>query len=240
MLEVKKFSGTVKEILPLADIYMRSYNELSQNYKTAAEMALYTRGHFIKKLKTWAVNQQQGKEPFIFVLYHDGSPCGIMRLSEISADYRKISLQMTAIEKEHGFLDGWTIDRQRKIRYIDDPEYDSKTLILNQIYLAPEAQKRGFGTAFIKQVIPLLQQKGYDQFIVEYNDHNLNGKKFHENVLCAKKIATTTDFDHIVSTNNCKQLCISPVTIGISRFSTVLENIKAKEKIFQNRGHPER
>ena len=34
MLEVKKFAGNYKEILPLADVYMRSYNELSKGYKT--------------------------------------------------------------------------------------------------------------------------------------------------------------------------------------------------------------
>ena len=240
MLQIKKFGGSVKEILPLADIYMRSYNGLSKNYKSSAEMALYTKGHFIKKLKTWAVNQQQGKEPFIFVLYHNDAPCGIMRLNEIPTDYRKIDRQMTAAENEHGLLDGWTISRQRKIHYVRYPRYDDNTLILNQIYLAPEAQKKGFGTAFIKQVIPLLQQKGYDQFIVEYNDNNFNGKKFHEDVLCAEKIAVTTDFDHVISDHDGTKFCISPVTIGMGRFSTVLKNIEAKEKIFQTKGRQSR
>ncbi len=36
---------------------MRSYNELSKQYKSSAEMQLYTKGSFIKKLKTWAEKQ---------------------------------------------------------------------------------------------------------------------------------------------------------------------------------------
>ena len=78
--------------------------------------------------------------------------------------------------------------------------------------------------------------KGFDQFIVEYNDNNLNGKKFHEDVLCAEKIAKTTDFDHIVEKNDGHaEFCISPVTIGISNFSKVLKRIEAKEKLFNSK-----
>ena len=233
MLQVKKFSGSVKEILPLADIYMRSYNELSKQYKSDEEMKLYTKGSFIKKLKTWAEKQKQGNEPFIFVLYNDEKICGVMRFNEIPSDYRNIN-NLEASENEHGILDGWTISRKRKIQYLEDPQYTKNTLILNQIYLAPEAQKKGWGSSFMKMVIPTLQEKGFEQFIVEYNDNNANGKKFHEDVLCAKKIATTTDFDHIIETNNGhSEFCISPVSIGISNFSKVLEKIEAKEKLFK-------
>ena len=97
MLQVKKFSGSVKEILPLADIYMRSYNELSKQYKTDAEMRLYTKGSFIKKLKTWAEKQKQGNEPFIFVLYDNENVCGVMRLNRIPEDYKNIN-NLEAIE----------------------------------------------------------------------------------------------------------------------------------------------
>lgn len=232
MLQVKKYSGSYKEILPLADVYMRSYNRLSEQYKSSAEMALYTKGSFIKKLKTWSNNQALGKEPFIFVLYNDNKPCGVMRLNPIPEDYRNIDAKLQANEYEHGILDGHTITRNRKIQYIKNPNYNANTLILNQIYLAPEAQKQGWGTYFIKSVFPELQKQGYNQFIVEYNDNNTNGKKFHENVLCVKKIAHTSDFDHIVENNKGNEFCLSPVTIGLSSFSNVLSNIAAKEKHF--------
>lgn len=236
MLQVKNFSGSVKEILPLADIYMRSYNELSKQYKSNAEMQLYTKGSFIKKLKTWAEKQKQGNEPFIFVLYDNEKVCGVMRLNKIPEDYRNIN-NLEAIEDEHGLLDGWTISRKRKIKYLKDPQYTENTLILNQIYLAPEAQKKGWGSFFMKSVIPTLQKQGFEQFIVEYNDNNTNGKKFHEDVLCAEQIAKTTDFDHIVKDEKgYTEFCISPVTIGISKFSKVLQRIEAKEQLFKSQG----
>lgn len=232
MLEVTKFAGNYKEILPLADVYMRSYNKLSETYKSKEEMALYTKFSFIKKLENWAINQAEGKEPFIFVLHNNGKPCGIMRLNPIPEDYRYINSKLQAVENEHGTLDGWKMARRRKIQYAKDPNYDNNTLILNQIYLAPESQKQGLGTYFIKTVFSKLQKQGYDQFIVEYNDNNANGKKFHEDVLCAQKIATTSDFDHITSRNNKTEFCLSPVSIGISRFSNVLRNVALKEKSF--------
>lgn len=232
MLKVKKFAGNYKEILPLADVYMRSYNELSKGYKSPEEMALYTKVSFIKKLEGWAINQAKGQEPFIFVLYNNDKPCGIMRLNPIPQDYRHINQNLQAIESENGELDGWKMARQRKIQYTKNPNYERNTLILNQIYIAPEAQKQGLGTYFIKTVFQGLQQQGYNQFIVEYNDNNTNGKKFHENVLCAKKVAHTSDFDHITSQNNKTEFCLSPVSIGISRFSDVLRNIAIKERSF--------
>ncbi len=232
MLKVKKFAGNYKEILPLADVYMRSYNELSKGYKTKEEMALYTKFSFIKKLEKWAINQEKGNEPFIYVLHQNGKPCGIMRLNPIPEDYRYINQDLQAVEHETGELDGWKMARQRKIQYTRNPNYEKNTLILNQIYIAPEAQKQGLGTYFIKTVFQELQQKGFNQFIVEYNDNNTNGKKFHENVLCAKKVAHTSDFDHITSQNNKTEFCLSPVSIGISRFSDVLRNIAIKERFF--------
>lgn len=232
MLRVEKFAGNYKEILPLADVYMRSYNKLSKAYKSPSEMALYTKHSFIKKLENWAINQAKGKEPFIFVLYNNDKPCGIMRLNSLPEDYRHFNSQLQAVEKERGALDGWNMARHRKIQYIKNPEYDNNALILNQIYLAPEAQNQGLGTYFIKTVFQGLQQKGYDQFIVEYNDNNTNGKKFHENVLCAQKIAHTSDFDHITSENGRTNFCVSPVSVGISRFSDVLRNIAIKERSF--------
>jgi len=138
MLQVKKFSGSVKEILPLADIYMRSYNELSKQYKSHAEMQLYTKGSFIKKLKTWAEKQKQGDEPFIFVLYDNEKVCGVMRLNKIPEDYKNIN-NLEAIEDEHALLDGWTMSRKRKIKYLKDPQYTENTLILNQIYLEQQS-----------------------------------------------------------------------------------------------------
>ncbi len=236
MLQVKKFSGTYKEILPLADVYMRSYNQLSKAYKSRAEMALYTKVSFIKKLETWAINQADGKEPFIYVLYNNDKPCGVMRLNHIPDDYRKINDNYQAVEKERGYLDGWQIARNRRIDYSTRFNYTDNTLILNQIYLAPEEQNKGFGTYFIKQVFTELHKRGYNQFIVEYNDNNINGKKFHEGVLCARKIAHTTDFDHITTSKRGKtNFCLSPVSIGISNFSEVLDNIAVIERYFANK-----
>lgn len=237
MLKVQKFSGSYQEIVSLADIYMRSYNNLSQNYKSEEEMALYTKGSFIKKLKGWAENQKAGKEPFIYVLYNNDKPCGIMRLNEIPASYRDINTKLEATEYEHGVLDNWVMTRYRKVQFVKEPNFTDNTLILNQIYMAPEAQKQGWGTYFMQQVIPELQKQGFEQFIVEYNDNNSNGKKFHEDVLCVQKIATTSDLDHITTDRNGKNnLCLSPVSIGISSFSKVLSNIAAKQQYFAAQG----
>jgi len=233
MLEVRKFAGNYKEILPLADVYMRSYNQLSSAYKSRAEMALYTKVSFIKKLENWAINQAEGKEPFIYVLYNNGKPCGIMRLNHISDDYRQINSDYQAVEKERGFLDGWQIARNRRIDYEKRFNFADNALILNQIYLAPEEQNKGLGTYFIKQVFSKLRELNYDQFIVEYNDNNVNGKKFHEDVLCARKIAHTTDLDHITTSRRGKtRFCLSPVSIGMSTFSKVLCNIAVRERYF--------
>lgn len=227
MLEVKKFKGNCQEILALADVYMRSYNELSRGYKSEAEMALYTKGSFIRKLKKWSNQQKDGNEPFIFVLYNNDAPIGFIRFNEMPKSYREYDNNLVAKEYERGELDGWQIARYRKVEYISDPHFDDNTLILNQIYMAPEIQKHGFGSYFIDHVAKQMRLKGYDQFVVEYNDNNLNGKKFHENVLCAKKIAKTSDYDHHTT-----EPCISQVTIGLSRFSNLIENIAAKQKIF--------
>lgn len=234
MLEIKEFSGKCQEILDLADVYMRSYNELSNGYKTREEMALYTKGSFIRKLKKWSNQQKNGNEPFIFVLHNDNKPIGFIRLNPLPESYRQYNDNLTSQEYEGGELDGWQIARYRKIKFISDPQFDENTLILNQIYMAPEVQKQGFGTYFIGEVAKQMNDLGFDQFVVEYNDNNVNGKKFHEDVLCAKKIAKTTDFDHItIDDERQSQLCVSPVTIGISRFSTVRKNIAAKQQIFQ-------
>ena len=48
MLEIKEFSGKCQEILDLADVYMRSYNELSNGYKTREEW------RFIPKARLFA------------------------------------------------------------------------------------------------------------------------------------------------------------------------------------------
>ena len=235
MLQVKKFSGSYKEIVALSDVYMRSYNELSTGYKSADEMALYTKGTFIRKLKNWSNNMKNGDENLIFVLYNDDKPCGIMRLNPIPEAYRQIDDKLQAAEYEHGVLDGRTITRNRKIQYSEKPQFDDNALILNQIYLAPESQKKGWGTYFIKNVFSELVEQKYNQFIVEYNDNNANGKKFHEDVLCAKKIAHTTDFDHITASDDKQDFCLSPVSIGISSFTAVLQNIATKEKSFTHK-----
>ncbi len=238
MLEVKKFSGKCQEILSLADVYMRSYNELSKGYKSPAEMKLYTKGSFIRKLKNWANKQKDGQEPFIFVLHNDNKPIGFIRLNPLPESYRHYDKNLTSQEYEGGELDGWRIARYRKVHYTSRPQFDDNALILNQIYMAPEVQKQGYGSYFINQVAQKMRQKGFDQFVVEYNDHNLNGKKFHEDVLCAQKIAETDDFDHITVTKNKNAaLCISPVTIGLSRFSDLIENIATKQKIFAAKGN---
>lgn len=227
MLEVKKFSGNCQEILALADVYMRSYNELSKGYKSKAEMALYTKGSFIRKLKNWSNKQKEGNEPFIFVLHNDKTPIGFIRLNPMPDSYRQYDDSLTSKEYESGELDGWQIARFRKVHFTSRPQFDDNTLILNQIYMAPESQKQGFGSYFIDNVAKQMHSKGYDQFVVEYNDNNLNGKKFHENVLCAKKIAETSDYDHHTT-----EPCISQVTIGLSRFSTLIKNIAAKQQMF--------
>ena len=145
MLEVKKFAGNYKEILPLADVYMRSYNELSKGYKTKEEMALYTKFSFIKKLEGWAINQEKGNEPFIYVLHQNGQPCGIMRLNPIPQDYRRISSELKAKELENGELDGWRVARNRQIQYVADPHFDE-----NKFIWLRNLKSRGWGLSLSK------------------------------------------------------------------------------------------
>ena len=49
-VSIRCLEKKLSQILPLAEAYQRSYNKLSQGYKSLEEMALYTKGYFLKKL----------------------------------------------------------------------------------------------------------------------------------------------------------------------------------------------
>lgn len=222
---IKTFDGSCKTILPLAEAYMRSYNKLSEGYKSAKEMALYKKGTFIKKLK----NYSNDKTSSVFVLYVDEMPRGFVRYSNIP-DYYKTPKDRLAQDMEHSEMDGFTFAWMRKVRFAENhPELSERTMIINQIYLDPQIQNQGAGTQIFKQTLPLMAEK-YDNFIVEYNANNTRAKKFYGDVLGLEPIAHTQDFDHIVLNDRQRaDFCLSPVEIGMSSISNAMEHIRQVE-----------
>lgn len=57
-VSIRNLEKRLSMILPLAEAYQRSYNKLSADYKSESEMALYTKGYFIKKLWKMAEDDQ--------------------------------------------------------------------------------------------------------------------------------------------------------------------------------------
>lgn len=221
---IKELDGSAKTIMPLAEAYMRSYNELSQKYKSDKEMALYKKGTFIKKLKKFS----QDKSSSVFVLYAEDNPCGFIRYSDIPSHY-KVTENNKTQELEKGNMDGYEFAWNRKVAFVEEAKLDDRTMIINQIYLDPKIQNQGLGTQILKHTLPLMAEK-YDTFIIEYNSNNLRAKKFYGDVLGLEPIARTQDFDHIVQNERGKaEFCLSGVEIGMSSIGVAMGHINALE-----------
>lgn len=223
---IKEFDGSAKTIIPLAEAYMRSYNKLSEGYKSAQEMALYKKGSFIKKLK----NYSKDKTSSVFVFLADEHPAGFVRYSNIPDYYKQPEKQLVQ-EQEHGEMDGFTFAWIRKVQFANNnPALNERTMIINQIYLDPLIQNQGAGTQIFKKTLPLMADK-YDNFIVEYNANNARAKKFYRDVLGLEPIARTQDFDHIVLNERGRtDFCVSPVEIGMSSIANAMKHIKQVEQ----------
>ena len=217
-LKIVPLENSNKMIEPLAKAYQRSYNELSKGYKSAAEMALYTREVFVGKLQRFA----EDKESKTAVVLSDGVPMGFMRLSPIP-EYYKHPVNGCTSERECGETDGYTFAWERKVFFDKDIRLDDKTLIINQLYLDPKIQRRNVGTYLLEHTLPQLKERGFDSLILEYNANNHNAEKFYQ-TLGFEAFARTKDFDHVVTSPEGRaEFCLSDVKIAHTSIDHALE-----------------
>ena len=225
-ISVCRLENTPDLILPLAKAYMRSYNKLSQGYKSADEMKLYTEQVFFRKLKNFAAD----KSSVSAVLLMDGNPAGFVRYSPVPG-YYKTAADGTSKDLERGYMDGYEYAWNRKITFDKDVALTDKTLIVNQIYLDPQIQRKGLGTYLLGATLPKLKEKGYDSLIIEYNANNINAEKFYQ-TLGFEAFAKTQDFDHIIRPRNKTDFCVSDVKIA---HTTIDKTLKAINNIEQRK-----
>ena len=222
-VSIRCLEKKLSQILPLAEAYQRSYNKLSQGYKSPEEMALYTRGYFLKKL--WKMAED--KDSVVAVLNIDDKPCGFVRYSAIPEYYTNpVNGQSRDLEK--GMLDGFEFAWYRKVNFERDVPLNNKTLIVNQIYLDPQIQRCGLGTYLLSKTIPELKKQGYESLIIEYNAHNDNAEKFYRGI-GFRAFAKTQDFDHIIKKNGKTTFCISDVAIAHTTIDNAINCMREKQ-----------
>ncbi len=222
-ISITRLEKKLSQILPLAEAYQRSYNKLSEQYKSPEEMALYSRGYFLKKL--WKMAQDS--ESAVAVLNIDGVPRGFVRYSAIPEYYTKPTDGQTR-DLEKGMLDGWEFAWYRKVNFERDVQLTNKTLIVNQIYLDPHFQRHGLGTHLLQKTIPELKKLGYHDLIIEYNAHNKNAEKFYRGI-GFRPFAKTQDFDHIIKKDGRTVFCISDVAIAHTTIDNALNSMRDKK-----------
>ena len=222
-VSITRLEKKLSQILPLAEAYQRSYNKLSAQYKTPEEMALYSRGYFLKKL--WKMAQDP--DSAVAVLNINGVPRGFVRYSSIPEYYTK-PVDGKSMELEKGMLDGWEFAWFRKVNFERDVKLDKKTLIVNQIYIDPQVQRMGLGTYLLNRTIPELKKNGYESLIIEYNAHNENAEKFYRGI-GFRAFATTQDFDHIIKKDGRTTFCISDVAIAHTTIDNAIACMQSKK-----------
>lgn len=226
-VSISKLENKPEIILPLAKAYKRSYNKLSDGYKSPEEMKLYTEQVFIQKLKRFA----QDKDSQSAVLMLNDRPYGFVRYSYIPGYYKE-NQNGNSQDLETGYMDGYEFAWNRKIKFEKDVQLDDKTLIVNQIYLDPEIQRRGLGTYLFGQTLPKIKEQGFESLIIEYNAQNKNAERFYQ-TLGFEAFAHTQDFDHITRENNRANFCISDVKIAhatIDKTLRCVQNIENRKK----------
>jgi len=224
-IDICRLEKKLSVILPLAEAYQRSYNQLSSGYKSDAEMALYKRGYFLKKL--WKIAEDT--QSVAAVLKIDDVPRGFVRYSKIPDYYTRVT-DGTAYETESGILDGYQFAWRRKIYFDQDIQLNKHSLIVNQIYLDPQIQRCGLGTLLLEKTIPALKKQGYNNLIIEYNANNANAEKFYK-TLGFSAFARTKDFDHIVQDENGRaSLCISDVKIAHTTIDNIMAHIDDRHR----------
>lgn len=216
-ISIRNLEPKLEQLKPLAEAYYHSYNNLSKDYKSSEEMALYTKGYFLRKL--WKMSHD--KESAVAVLWVNERPGGFVRYSKVP-DYYKTPVNGANSNLEQGVLDGYDYTWVRKVDFNQDIILNDKTLIVNQIYLDPALQHRGLGTYLFAKTLPTLKENGYESLIIEYNENNKNAEKFYKGVGFSP-IAKTKDFDHIIEKDNKTLFCVSDVEIA---YTTVDDSIK--------------
>ena len=214
---IEPLTVNFEKLTELAKAYQASYCELSIVYKTQAEMALYTFAYFYQKL----VSFTRDKSSDVFMLSGNEKPVGFVRFSPVPEAY-KGTQKREVFQKEHGFLDNQEYNWIRKVDFFEKVDISDKTMILNQLYLSPSIQNRGFGTELLRHTLPIMLDK-YDNFVVEYNLKNQKAIKFYETI-GIKKVAQTQDLDHIIKGNK----YISDVGIGYSDIRATCRKIQTK------------
>lgn len=221
-VSIRKLEKRLSMILPLAEAYQRSYNKLSSDYKSDEEMALYTRGYFIKKL--WKMTEDQ--QSIVAVLSVDDKPRGFIRYSAIPEYYTQMKNNQTQ-DLEKGYLDGYEFAWCRKVYADREIKLNDQTLIVNQIYMDPLMQHHGLGTLLFQQTVPELKKLGFESLIIEYNANNLNARSFYQKI-GFEQFARTKDFDHIIKKNGVTNFCISDVHIAHTSIDNALQNLNGR------------
>ncbi len=222
-ISITRLEKKLSQILPLSEAYQRSYNKLSEQYKSPEEMALYSRGYFLKKL--WKMAEDN--ESVVAVLNINGTPRGFVRYSAIP-EYYTAPINGQSRDMEKGMLDGFEFAWYRKINFERNIKLDKKTLIVNQIYIDPEMQHLGLGTHLLNRTIPELKKHGYESLIIEYNANNTNAEKFYRGIGFSA-FATTQDFDHIIKKDGQTTFCISDVAIAHTTIDNAIASMRNKQ-----------
>ena len=201
------------DLAKLADAYARSYREVSAKYKEPVEMAAYTEEYFINRIRRFAA------EDMCFVLSRDGEPVGFARFNDLPDYYIKAPHR----DLDSQVLEGKEYNLARKISFAKDaPDLDYKTAIMNQIYLTPRFQRRGFGGKLVAAGLNEIKDR-YAHLIVEYNTNNTFAEDFYKSKLGMIKIGTTMDFDGIIREENGRlTFFISPVGIRWQAISGII------------------
>lgn len=222
-ISIRSLEKKLSQILPLAEAYQRSYNKLSDGYKSPEEMALYTKGYFLKKL--WKMAED--KNSVVAVLYVNEQPRGFVRYSAIPEYYTQ-AVDGQSRDLEKGMLDGYEFAWYRKVNFNRNVPLNDKTLIVNQIYLDPQVQRHGLGTYLLGRTIPELKKQGYENLIIEYNANNVNAEKFYRGI-GFEPFAKTQDFDHIIKKDGRTTFCISDVEIAHTTIDHAIEAMRRKQ-----------
>ncbi len=214
---IEPLTVNFEKLTELAKAYQASYCQLSAAYKTQAEMALYTLSYFYSKLDSFTRDRHSN----VFMLSENEKPIGFVRFSPIPTAYKGGTVR-TAVQKEQGYLDGAAYQWTRKIYFSHPVSLSDRTMILNQLYLSPAIQNKGFGTEILRHTLPIMLDK-YDNFIVEYNLKNSRAITFYKTI-GVEQIAKTQDLDHIIKNKK----YISEVGIGYADIRLACRKIEKK------------
>ncbi len=210
-----------EKLTALAEAYQTSYCQLSAAYKKRTEMALYTLAYFYHKLDSFSKDPSSD----VFVLSENEKPVGFVRFSPVPTAYLE-AFHGQVLQQEKGVLDGVSYQWTRRIEFVPGTQITDRTMILNQLYLSPVVQEKGFGTELLRHTMPIMLDK-YDDFIVEYNLKNTRAMAFYETI-GVKPIAKTQDLDHIID----NEKYISEVGIGYADLRQTCRKLQQKHLMY--------